>query len=187
MKIETTPIPDLVVVHLDVHKDARGFFLESWREEWGARLGLDGPLIQDNHARSEKKGVLRGLHLQFPPYAQSKLLWASRGAIYDVGVDLRTGSPTYGKWHGLVLSEENKLRFFVPKGFAHGYITLEPGTEVNYKVDAYYRPDHEGGIRFDDPDLSIPWPDIQPVLSDKDRELPFMKAFKSPYEYRKKQ
>ena len=187
MRIETTSIPDLVIVHLDAHGDARGFFLESWRDEWASLLNLPGPFIQDNHARSESRGVLRGLHLQTPPHAQSKLIWATRGAIYDVGVDLRVGSPTYGKWHGVILSEQNRLRFFLPRGFAHGYMTLERGTEVNYKVDAYYRPDHEAGLRFDDPDLAIPWPDHPPILSGKDEILPFMKAFKSPFMYQKKQ
>ena len=157
--------------------------METWREEWGAELGLSGPCIQDNHARSEQAGVLRGLHFQAPPQAQSKLVWASRGAIYDVAVDIRRGSPTFGKWQGIILSEENKLRFFVPRGFAHGYLTLEPGTEVHYKVDAYYSPEHEGGIRYNDPGLGIPWPLEGVILSEKDNILPLLGSFDSPFVY----
>lgn len=183
MQIEYTEIPDLCVLKPAVHSDDRGFFVESWREEWGSELGLSGPFIQDNHARSEQVGVLRGLHYQVPPHAQSKLIWATRGAIYDVAVDIRRGSPTYGAWHGLILSEANKLRFFVPRGFAHGYMTLEPGTEVNYKVDAYYSPAHEGGVRYDDPALGIPWPGSDPVLSLKDTILPFLHSIDSPFVY----
>ena len=181
MQVIPTGISGLVVVSLDVHKDHRGFFAEVWREEWAQAIQLDNTFIQDNHARSEQKGVLRGLHFQKPPHAQAKLIWTTRGAVYDVAVDLRVGSPTYGKWHGLVLSEENMLRFFVPKGFAHGYMTLEPGTEVHYKVNSYYRPDHDAGIRWDDPSLAIPWPCITPILSEKDALLPFLKDISSPF------
>jgi dTDP-4-dehydrorhamnose 3,5-epimerase len=184
MRIEPTPIPDLVILHLNTHEDARGFFVETWRAEWGREIGLPEPFVQDNHARSEDKGVLRGLHFQKDPHAQSKLIWASRGAIYDVAVDVRKRSPTYGRWHGLVLSEANKLRFFVPRGFAHGYLTLTPGAEVHYKVDNYYNAASEGGLRFDDPDLAIAWPTPPLVLSDKDRQLPLMRAFDSPFTYR---
>lgn len=184
MRIESVDIPGLYVLSPAVHGDSRGFFMETWRDEWGPQLGLSGPFIQDNLARSEQAGVLRGLHFQSPPKAQSKLIWASRGAIYDVAVDIRRGSPTYGKWFGIVLSEENRLRLFVPRGFAHGYMTLEPGTEANYKVDSYYSPQHEGGIRFDDPDVGVSWPSGIPSLSSKDMELPFIKTLESPFAYR---
>lgn len=183
MQVTPTGIPGLVIVTPDVHKDHRGFFAETWREEWGEGIKLDAPFIQDNHARSEQKGVLRGLHFQRPPHAQAKFIWVTRGAVYDAVVDLRVGSPTYGKWYGLVLSEENMLRLFVPKGFAHGYMTLEPGTEVHYKVNSYYRPDHDAGLRWDDPALGIAWPGIQPVLSEKDKKLPLLKELKSPFVY----
>lgn len=183
MLIEHTDISGLYILKPVVHGDARGFFMESWRDEWGDGIGLPSPFIQDNHARSEQAGVLRGLHFQAPPQAQSKMIWATRGAIYDVAVDIRRGSPTYGAWHGLILSEDNKLRFFIPQGFAHGYKTLEPGTEVNYKVDAYYSPEHEGGIRYDDPELGIPWPGAEPVLSPKDMTLPFLHTLDSPFTY----
>ena len=187
MEIITTEIPGLVIINLNLHKDDRGFFVETWREEWSKKLKLESPFIQDNHARSEQKGVLRGLHFQTPPHAQSKLVWVGRGAVYDVAVDLRKGSPTYGKWHGLVLSEENMLRFFIPRGFAHGYMTLEQGTEFHYKVDAYYAPGHEGGIRWDDPELAIPWPGLVPVMAERDRTLPLISSLESPFIYRKKQ
>ncbi len=186
MRILPVDIPDLLVLEPKVHRDARGFFMESWREEWRETLGLPSPFIQDNHARSEETGVLRGLHFQNPPYTQGKLVWVTRGSVYDVAVDLRKGSPAYGKWHGLILSAENALRFYVPRGFAHGYMTLEPGTEFQYKVDAYYNPAEEGGLRWNDPTLAIPWPDITPVLSPKDGLLPLFEALDSPFSYRKK-
>lgn len=186
MQLIPTDIPDLFAVELKAHRDNRGFFVETWREEWAKKLKLRHPFVQDNHARSEEKGVLRGLHFQVPPHEQSKLVWVTRGAAFDVAVDLRKGSPTYGKWHSILLSEDNMLRFFIPPGFAHGYMTLEPETEFHYKVDAYYAPGHEGGIRFDDPALAIPWPGIAPLLSEKDRLLPLMNALDSPFEYRKK-
>jgi dTDP-4-dehydrorhamnose 3,5-epimerase len=130
--------------------------------------------------------VLRGLHFQAPPREQGKLIWASRGAIYDVAVDLRQGSPSFGKWHALVLSDENCLRFFVPRGFAHGYMTLEAGTEVQYKVDAYYAPEAEGGLRWDDPSLGVSWPAIPPLVSERDAALPLLEGFHTPFAQRKK-
>lgn len=185
MQVAQTPIPDLLVVSLAVHRDHRGFFAETWRDEWNAQLRLDAPFVQDNHVRSEQRGVLRGLHFQKPPHTQAKLIWVTRGAVYDAVVDLRTGSPTYGKGYGLVLSEENMLRLFVPRGFAHGYMTLEPGTETHYKVNSYYKPDHDAGVLWNDPALGIPWPDIEPVLSEKDKLLPWLADLKSPFTYGK--
>lgn len=186
MKITHTDIPDLVQLELDVFEDERGFFVETWRDTWAKQLKLAKPFVQDNHARSEAKGVLRGLHYQNEPHSQGKLVWATRGAVYDVAVDLRVGSPTYLRWFGLVLSEANRLRFFIPPGFAHGYMTLEEGTEFHYKVDNYYNPSSEGGIRWDDPDLGIQWPEISPILSAKDEGLPFVSSLKPAFAYRKK-
>ncbi|MDL2266882.1 dTDP-4-dehydrorhamnose 3,5-epimerase [Desulfovibrio sp. OttesenSCG-928-G15] len=186
MKIIHTEIPDLVQLELDAFEDERGFFLETWRDTWAKQLKQTKPFIQDNHARSEAKGVLRGLHYQNDPHSQAKLVWVTRGAVYDVAVDLREGSPTYHHWCGLVLSETNRLRFFIPPGFAHGYITLEEGTEFHYKVDAYYHPASEGGIRWDDPELGIQWPEIPPILSAKDKELPLVSSLKPSFVYRKK-
>ena len=187
MRVYPTSIPDLVTVAMPVFRDSRGFFAETWRNEWAAKLGLEDGFVQDNHARSETKGVLRGLHFQKPPHEQAKLVWVTAGAVFDVAVDIRTGSPTFGQWYGIVLSPDNMLRLFIPKGFAHGYMCLEPGSEFHYKVDAYYNPESEGGIRYDDPELGIAWPGESPVLSEKDRALPLMSAFTSPFIYRNKQ
>ena len=183
MQVSQTGIPDLFVVALNAHKDHRGLFAETWRDEWGGVIGLKKRFVQDNHARAEQKGVMRGLHFQTPPHAQAKLIWVTRGAVYDAVVDLRAGSSTYGKWYGLVLTEENMLRLFVPEGFAHGYMTLEPGTEVQYKVNAYYAPEHEDGLLWNDPALAIPWPGITPVLSKKDAEQPLLSELTSPFIY----
>ncbi|MDR2801246.1 MAG: dTDP-4-dehydrorhamnose 3,5-epimerase [Desulfovibrio sp.] len=181
MNIIATEIAGLLVVQLEIHRDQRGFFAETWREEWGEQLELERPFVQDNLSRSSEKGVLRGLHFQAPPAAQAKLVWVSRGAVYDVAVDLRRSSPTYGRWHALVLSEENMLRFFVPEGFAHGYMTLEPESEFNYKVNSYYSPGREGGIAFDDAEIGVTWPGVAPVMAERDRRFPRLKDFLSPF------
>jgi dTDP-4-dehydrorhamnose 3,5-epimerase len=157
--------------------------METWRAEWEKKLKSARTFVQDNLSRSEDRGVLRGLHFQRPPTAQAKLVWVGRGAVYDTAVDLRLGSPTYGQWHGLVLSEENMLRFYIPEGFAHGYMTLEAGTEFYYKVSDYYSPEHEGGIRFDDPALGIPWPKITPIIAERDKNFPLISTFISPFQY----
>lgn len=183
MHITETGLPGLLLLTPKVHKDHRGFFLETYREDTFADRGITFPVVQDNHARSEEVGVLRGLHFQLPPATQSKLVWVTRGAVYDVAVDLRKGSPTFGHWFGCTLTADNFQRLFVPRGFAHGYMTLEPGTEFQYKVDAYYAPQHDRGIAWDDPDLGITWPDIAPVLSDRDRTHPRLADFDSPFTY----
>ena len=182
MNIHTTPLPGLVLLEPKVFQDGRGFFMETWRESWLKPLGAPRPFVQDNHTRSETLGVLRGLHFQRPPFAQSKLVWVTLGEVFDVAVDLRTGSPTYGQYHAARLSAENRLRFFVPEGFAHGYMTLTPVVEFQYKVDNFYAPDHEGGIYHNDADLGIEWPGgIVPVLSEKDRALPGFSEIHSPF------
>ena len=181
MQIEQTGLEGLLVLTPKVFEDERGFFLESYNETVFTRLGLTVHFVQDNHARSEQAGVLRGLHFQRPPFAQSKLVWVTRGAVYDVAVDMRADSSTYGQWFSCRLDERNRKRLFVPHGFAHGYMTLEPGTEFQYKVDNFYSPEHDGGIRWNDPDLYISWPDQQPILSAKDTVLPFLRDFVSPF------
>ena len=181
MQIEHTGLEGLLVLTPKVFEDERGFFLESYNETVFTRMGLDVRFVQDNHVRSEQAGVLRGLHFQSPPFAQSKLVWVTRGAVYDVAVDLRVDSATYGQWFGCHLDERNRKRLFVPHGFAHGYMTLEPGTEFQYKVDNFYSPEHDGGIRWNDPDLNIAWPDQEPILSAKDTALPFFRNFLSSF------
>ncbi len=172
MKIFTTPIDGLISFQPKIHKDHRGFFMETWRDEWQEILNFPRPFVQDNHACSTQKGVLRGLHFQTGEAAQSKLVWVSKGSVYDVAVDIRQGSATFGQWYGIKLSAENSMRFYIPRGFAHGYITLEPNTEFLYKVDSYYTPKNEGGIIWNDPTLAITWPAIKPILSEKDTMLP---------------
>ena len=146
MEIERSGLADLVLIKPKPIGDERGFFMESYRLDWLEKAGLQADFVQDNHARSEKAGVVRGLHFQGPGATQAKYVWVTAGAVFDVAVDLRKNSPTYGKWESFILSAQNKHRLFVPRGFAHGYMTLEPGVEIQYKVDAYYSVRHEGGI-----------------------------------------
>jgi dTDP-4-dehydrorhamnose 3,5-epimerase len=156
--------------------DDRGFFSEIWSRERLLDAGLDLDFVQDNHSYSATKGVLRGLHYQLPPAAQDKLIRVSRGSIYDVAVDIRPDSPSFGKWVGLILSAELWNQILVPKGFAHGFVTLEEHTEVQYKVTAPYRPDLDRGIRFDDPAIGIDWPVTADAvqLSGKDQTAPLL-------------
>jgi len=165
--------------------DERGWFSETYNARSLAAAGLDMAFVQDNRAFSRAVGTLRGLHYQVPPYGQAKLLSCVRGRIYDVAVDVRKGSPTFGKWVGAELTAENGKQLFVPVGFAHGYVTLEPDTEVFYKVTGYYAPDHEGGVRFDDPEIGIDWqlPPSGALLSPKDRILPSLREIDSPFAY----
>jgi dTDP-4-dehydrorhamnose 3,5-epimerase len=162
--------------------DDRGFFSETFNEAELAGAGIALRFVQDNHAWSKASGTLRGLHYQLPPRAQDKLLRVTRGAILDVAVDIRRSSPTFGKWLSLVVSAEKWNQILVPAGFAHGYLTLEPDTEVLYKVTDIYSPEHERSIRFDDPALGIEWgiaPDAS-QLSDKDRRAPLFAAADLP-------
>jgi dTDP-4-dehydrorhamnose 3,5-epimerase len=168
-------IEGLYLLEPVVHGDHRGYFMESYNEEILQRQGIQVRFVQDNHSLSAEKGVIRGLHYQLPPKAQTKLVRVLAGAIYDVVVDIRRHSPTFGKWIGITLSEENKRQLLVPKGFAHGFCTLAPNTQVLYKVDEYYAPEYDRGIRWNDPTLQIDWPFTDPVLSDKDRTHPELK------------
>ncbi|NJB67920.1 dTDP-4-dehydrorhamnose 3,5-epimerase [Desulfobaculum xiamenense] len=183
MEFQETDFPGLFVIRPKVHGDRRGFFLESWSRREFAAHGVDVDFVQDNHARSLKAGVLRGLHFQTPPAAQAKLVRVTRGAVYDVVVDLRVGSPTYGRWHAETLSDENFLQMFVPAGFAHAYVTLCDEVEFQYKVDAFYAPGSDSGIIWNDPDLAITWPVENPVLSDKDLKLQRFRDFVSPFSF----
>ena len=162
--------------------DERGFFSEVWREDSFAAAGVRVRFVQDNLSVSKVRGVVRGLHYQTPPSAQAKLVRVSRGAIFDVAVDIRKGSATYGRWAGVVLSAEKWNQLFIPEGFAHGFATLEDDTEVNYKVSAAYSPDHDRAIRFDDPDIGIDWPiDGDPMLSAKDAAAPLLRDIETGF------
>jgi dTDP-4-dehydrorhamnose 3,5-epimerase len=166
--------------------DERGWFTEVYSEAAFAARGLSDRYVQDNHSLSRPAGTLRGLHFQTPPHAQAKLVRCIRGAIFDVAVDVRAGSPTFGRWVGATLSAENGHQLYVPVGFAHGFLTLEADTEVNYKVTDIYAPRHDGGLIWNDPDIAIVWPlapGLQPVLSDKDQLLGRLSAFESPFAY----
>mgnify|MGYP001794862306 CR=1 FL=1 len=175
---ERQSIPDVILVPPKRHGDARGFFSETYSAETYEAAGIPGPFVQDNHAFSQEAGVLRGLHFQKPPAAQAKLIRCTQGAIFDVAVDIRQGSPTYGKWVGATLSAENGAQLYVPEGFAHGYLTLTPNCHVQYKVSDYYAPDQEGGIAWDDPGLAIAWPldGLSVTLSEKDQCLTALSA-----------
>lgn len=173
-KIETK-LKGVYILEPTVFEDHRGFFMESYNKKDFEEIGLYYDLIQDNHSLSVKAGVLRGLHFQLNPKAQTKIVRVLSGAIYDVVVDIRKGSPTFGKWQGFILTSENKRQIVVPKGFAHGVLTLVPNTQIMYKVDEYYSPDHDRSIRWNDPDLAIDWPISEPILSEKDAKAPFLR------------
>ena len=178
MIVEPTAIPDVLLITPPRFLDDRGFFSETWNETRFAAAGIPGPFVQDNHARSADRGVVRGLHLQIAPSAQGKLIRVVRGAIWDVAVDIRRASPTYLRHAGVVLSAANWQQLWVPAGLLHGYCTLEPDTEVIYKVTAPYDRKAERGVMWNDPALAIPWPiaPAEAILSDKDRALPLLEA-----------
>ncbi len=183
--VAPTAIPDVILLTPRRFADGRGWFAETYSTRSFAPALGDMVFVQDNQAFSAARGTLRGLHFQRPPQAQAKLVRVLKGSIFDVAVDLRAGSPTYGRWAGVTLTAERGEQLFVPHGFAHGYCTLEPDTEVAYKVDGFYAPDSDAGLAWDDPTLAIDWP-ISPheaILSDKDRRLPAFKSFVSPFTY----
>ncbi|MCA9042155.1 MAG: dTDP-4-dehydrorhamnose 3,5-epimerase [Planctomycetaceae bacterium] len=168
MDVQPTSIPDVLLIKPNVYEDARGFFKETWQEERYAKLGVDVHFVQDNYSRSQK-GALRGLHYQLE-HAQGKLVQVFRGEIFDVAVDLRRSSPTFGKWTSAILSEWNHLQLYIPPGFAHGFYVLSELAEFSYKCSDYYFPEHERTLLWNDPDLKIDWPiSAPPLLSEKDR------------------
>lgn len=169
-----TELPGVVILEPQVFGDARGWFMESWSKKKMEDIGISVDFVQDNHSFSAEKGTLRGLHYQLNPMAQAKMLRVSRGAIFDVAVDIRRGSPTYAKWVGVELSAENYRQLFIPRGFAHGFITLTDDVEVQYKADNFYSPDCDGNIRWDDPEIGVVWPISPRVLSDKDFSAPLL-------------
>ena len=164
------------------HGDHRGFFGETYSRRRYTEIGIDIEFVQDNHSLSKAVGTLRGLHFQVPPAAQAKLVRCGRGAIFDVAVDIRRGSPTYGQWEGYELTEENGHQLYVPVGFAHGFVTLEPDSEIVYKCTDYYAPETEGAVRWDSCGIHWPLP-VDPILSDKDDVAPALADFDSPFIY----
>jgi dTDP-4-dehydrorhamnose 3,5-epimerase len=185
MKVEDTALQEVKLVVPTRHGDARGFFSESWSKVRLAEAGIDIDFVQDNHSLSAQVGTVRGLHFQSPPHAQDKLVRCGRGCLFDVAVDIRRGSPTYGKWVGVELSFENGRQLLVPKGFLHGFVTRAPDTEIIYKCSDYYAPECDGAVRFDDSDIGVDWGlgDTAPLLSDKDASAPLLKDFDSPFTY----
>ncbi|ADY74003.1 dTDP-4-dehydrorhamnose 3,5-epimerase [Desulfurobacterium thermolithotrophum DSM 11699] len=180
-----TEIPEVVIVKPKVFGDERGFFMETYKKSDFEKAGIDTDFVQDNHSKSVK-GVLRGLHYQLEPKAQGKLVRCIKGKVFDVAVDIRKGSPTFGKWVGVELSSENKLMLWIPKGFAHGFLTLSEEAEIIYKVSgSEYSPEHDRSIRWNDPDIGIEWPlDGEPILSEKDKLAPFLKDAEINFVYK---
>lgn len=180
MELIKTAIADVFVIEPKVFGDHRGWFEESWSGRVFEEMGLHYDFVQDNHSFSAKKGTLRGLHFQHGEYSQAKLVRCTRGAILDVVVDLRSESPTYKQWVSAELSAENHRELIVPRGFAHGFITLTDDVEFLYRVDNYYAPEHEASIRYDDPEIGVDWrlaPGEKPVLAAKDEAAPFLKDY----------
>ena len=186
MEIMALEIPEVKVLTPRKFGDHRGFFSETYNKKTLAAEGIEMDFVQDNHSLSAEVGTIRGLHFQTPPFAQDKLVRIAQGSVLDVAVDIRRGSPTYGKFVSAVISAEAWNQILVPVGFAHGLCTLEPDTVVIYKVSNYYAPDHDFGLLWSDPDIGIDWPisEAEAKLSDKDRKQPGLREFNSPFEYR---
>lgn len=174
-----------ILINVRRFGDERGWFSESYNAERLAAAGIHDLFVQDNHSFSARRGTLRGLHFQTPPHAQAKLVRCSAGAIWDVAVDVRAGSPTFGRWVGARLSAERGEQLYIPAGFAHGFVTLTDNVEVLYKASATFAPQAEGSVRWDDPDVAIDWPldGLDPTLSDKDVVAPSLQALESPFPY----
>lgn len=176
LEVRSLSLNEVLEIRPQRHVDDRGFFSETWSERDFQAAGIRVEFVQDNHSLSREAGVLRGLHFQAPPFAQDKLIRVSRGAAFDVAVDIRKGSPTYGQWTSIILSAAEWNQLFVPAGFAHGFLALEPDTELQYKVSAPYSREHDRAVRFDDPAIGIEWPIDRAalILSDKDRAAPLL-------------
>lgn len=187
MKVIETEIPGVLLVETDVFGDHRGYFTETYSKPKYEKLGITVDFVQDNMSFSAAEGTLRGLHWQNPPYAQSKLVSCTKGKVIDVAVDIRKGSPTFGKWVSCELSADNHRQFFIPQGFAHGFLTLTPDVEFRYKVDNVYDKASEGSIRYDDPTVAVDWGMLlngrEPVLSDKDRISPVLEDANNLFVY----
>ncbi|MCE5974156.1 dTDP-4-dehydrorhamnose 3,5-epimerase [Sinirhodobacter sp. WL0062] len=185
MQIETTCLPGVLMLTPARHGDARGYFSESWNRRRLAEAGVNIDFVQDNHSVSAQVGTVRGLHYQAPPHAQAKLVRCGRGRLFDVAVDFRRGSPSFGQWFGAELSAANGRQLLIPAGFLHGFVTREPGTEIIYKCSDFYAPECDGAVRFDDPEIGIDWgiDPAQAILSGKDAAAPLLRDAKSPFSY----
>lgn len=184
LTVTSTNLPDVMILEPARHGDARGFFSESWSAAHMAAAGLNFDFVQDNHSFSTREGTVRGLHFQGPPHAQDKLVRCGRGALYDVAVDIRRESPTYGQWTGVELSFENGRQMLVPAGFAHGFMTLTPDCEIIYKCTDTYAPQTEDAVLWNDPAIGIDWPLADAaILSDKDASAPPLAALDTPFTY----
>ncbi len=170
MNVIETELPGVLLIEPNVFGDSRGFFMETYSESRYREAGIPGPFVQDNHSRS-RKGVLRGLHYQLLQ-PQGKLVWVTHGRVFDVAVDVRRGSPTFGRWAGAILDDRNHHQFYVPPGFAHGFCVLSDQVDFVYKCNDYYHPQSEQGILWNDPDIGIEWPELDMILSDKDISNP---------------
>lgn len=185
MQINQTALEGVLILTPRRFGDHRGFFSESWNRKVMADHGINYDFVQDNHSLSRQAGTIRGLHFQAPPHAQAKLVRCGRGALFDVAVDIRRGSPTYGQWVGVELSADNGRQLLIPAGFLHGFATRLPDTEVIYKCTDYYAPAADGTVRFDDPDIGIDWgiDPAQAMLSAKDSAAPWLRDFETPFVY----
>lgn len=184
MEIAETNLPGVLVIEPKVFGDHRGWFMETYNDAVFQKAGIHVNFVQDNQSFSAAKGTLRGLHYQLNPKAQTKLVRCTRGAIFDVAVDIRKGSPTFGKWFGIGLSAENRKQLLIPKGFAHGFMTITDDVEVQYKVDELYAPECDRGIIWNDPVIGIQWPiEITPVLSAKDESAPSLQEAENNFSY----
>jgi dTDP-4-dehydrorhamnose 3,5-epimerase len=175
MRVIKTVLNDVYIIEPQAFGDHRGWFMESYSKEKLSEAGIACDFVQDNHSFSAHKGTLRGLHFQLNPKAQAKIVRCTKGAILDVTVDIRRGSPMYKKWVAVELSAENKKQLFIPKGFAHGFLTLTDNVEVQYKADEYYAPEYDRNILFNDPEIGVAWGEGEFILSDKDKNAPLLK------------
>ncbi len=185
MQIEETALPGVLILTPRRFGDDRGFFAETWNRQRMEEAGITLDFVQDNHSVSARAGTLRGLHYQSPPHAQAKLVRCGRGALLDVAVDIRTGSPTYGQWTGVELSAENGRQLLIPAGFLHGFVTRADDTEIVYKCSDYYAPDCDGAVVWDDPEIAIDWglEGRDPILSEKDAKAPTLSEIPAHFEW----
>lgn len=182
MEVKKRKFDDVFEIQLAPKEDIRGFFMRVYDNNIFKKYNIHREWVQENHSLSIQRGVIRGLHFQFPPYTETKLVRVIRGEIIDVFVDLRKNSPTFGKWESIKLSSENKKMIYIPRGFAHGFCTLTNNCEIVYKVDNYYSPKFEGGLKWDDPELNIDWSNKKPILSEKDANQISFKEFIEKYD-----